>query len=134
MILCLATVGAFRRCHSGGTLPEMDDVADRIRALLAVPWQEKAMFGGLSFMVDDKMLLNVRRGGDLLVRVDPERSEQLVAEHGVAVAEMGAGRSMGPSWLTVPAEGFATDEQLQVWLDEALAFNRQAVAHPRRRR
>ncbi|MFC5061641.1 TfoX/Sxy family protein [Actinomycetospora atypica] len=111
-----------------------DDTADRIRAMLPVPWREKAMFGGLSFMVDDKMLLNVRRGGDLLVRVDPERSEKLVAEHGVAVAEMGAGRSMGPSWLTVPAEQFAGDEQLRVWLDEALAFNRQAVAHPRRRR
>ena len=111
-----------------------DDTADRIRALLTIPYLEKAMFGGRSFMVDDKMLLNVRGGGELLVRVDPERSDQLVAEYGAAVAEMGAGRSMGPSWLTVPAEGFATDEQLRFWLDEALAFNTKAVAHPRRRR
>jgi TfoX/Sxy family transcriptional regulator of competence genes len=111
-----------------------DDTVDRVRAMLTVPYQEKAMFGGRSFMVDDKMLLNVRRGGELLVRVDPERSDGLVAEHGAAIAEMGTGRSMGPSWLTVPVERFASDEQLRFWLDEALAFNRQAVAHPKRRR
>ena len=135
MIKCL--VWANRSAVAGGAAHSAamgDDTADRIRALLPVPWEEKAMFGGLSFMVDDKMLLNVRRGGDLLVRVDPERSDQLVAAHGVAVAEMGAGRSMGPSWLTVPADRVTSDEQLQVWLDEALAFNRHVVAHPRRRR
>ena len=62
------------------------------------------MFGGLSFMVNDKMIVNVRRGGDLLVRVDPIRSPELVADHGARFAEMGAGRAMGPGWIDVPAE------------------------------
>ena len=81
------------------------------------------MFGGLSFMVNGKMIVNVGRGGDLLVRVDPRRSPELVADHGARFARMGAGRAMGPGWLDVAAEPIATDEQLRFWLDVAIEFN-----------
>ena len=111
-------------------------VADRIRALLAdqPTIREIAMFGGLSFMVDDKMVVNVRRSGDLLVRVDPQRSPELVADHGARIAEMGPGRSMGPSWLDVPAALVADDERLRFWIDVAMEFNAQATAHPRKKK
>lgn len=104
--------------------------AERIRAILAAEpsLREVSMFGGLSFMVNDKMIVNVRRGGDLLVRVDPERSPGLVAEHGAGPAEMGAGRSMGPSWVDVAGELTATDDQLRFWLDVAMEFNHRAHA------
>jgi TfoX/Sxy family transcriptional regulator of competence genes len=109
--------------------------AERIRALLAEhpANREVSMFGGLSFMVDDKMIVNVRRGGDLLVRVDPQQSPELIAEHGARPAEMGAGRSMGPGWLDVPAERTTDDEQLRFWIDVAMAFNARATAHAGRR-
>ncbi|MBP2368484.1 TfoX/Sxy family protein [Pseudonocardia parietis] len=104
--------------------------AERIRAMLAAEpsIREVSMFGGLSFMVNDKMIVNVRRGGDLLVRVDPERSPGLVAEHGARPAEMGAGRSMGPGWVDVAGELTATDDQLRFWLDVAMEFNNRARA------
>ena len=109
--------------------------AERIRALLAdaPATREVAMFGGLSFMVNDKMIVNVRRSGDLLVRVDPRRSPELVANHGARPAEMGAGRSMGPGWLDVPAECTTGDDQLRFWIDVAMTFNDQATAHASRR-
>ena len=109
--------------------------AERIRALLAdaPATREVAMFGGLSFMVNDKMIVNVRRSGDLLVRVDPRRSPELVANHGARPAEMGAGRSMGPGWLDVPAECTTSDDQLRFWIDVAMTFNDQATAHASRR-
>jgi TfoX/Sxy family transcriptional regulator of competence genes len=109
--------------------------AERIRALLAdaPTTREVAMFGGLSFMVNDKMIVNVRRSGDLLVRVDPHRSPELIADHGARPAEMGAGRSMGPGWLDVPAECTADDDQLRLWIDVAMSFNDQATAHASRR-
>lgn len=88
------------------------------------------MFGGVSFMVNDKMIVNVRRDGDLLVRIDPHRSPELMADHGARPAEMGAGRAMGPGWLDVPAERIATDDQLRFWIDVAMAFNDQATARP----
>lgn len=104
--------------------------AERIRALLASEssTREMSMFGGLSFMVNDKIVVNVRGNGDLLVRVDPDRSPELVAEHGARPAEMGTGRSMGPSWLDVPAERTATDDELGFWIEVAMAFNEQAGA------
>jgi TfoX/Sxy family transcriptional regulator of competence genes len=106
--------------------------AERIRSMLAEEpsTREVSMFGGLSFMVNDKMIVNVRRGGDLLVRVDPIRSPELVADHGARFAEMGAGRAMGPGWIDVPAELTATDNQLRFWLDVAMEFNGQIAGEP----
>jgi TfoX/Sxy family transcriptional regulator of competence genes len=108
---------------------EPGPTAERIRAMLAAQpsTREVSMFGGLSFMVNDKMILNVRRSGDLLVRVDPHRSPELISEHGARPAEMGAGRAMGASWLDVPVELTATDEQLRFWLDVAMQFNRSTA-------
>ena len=110
--------------------------AERIRTMLAEEpsTREVSMFGGLSFMVNDKMIVNVRRGGDLLVRVDPSRSPELVADHGARFAEMGAGRAMGPGWIDVPAELTATDNQLRFWLDVAMEFNGQIAGEPGTRR
>jgi len=81
------------------------------------------MFGGLSFMVDDKMVVAAREGGALLVRVDPERGKVLEARPGVARAMMGTGRSMGSGWLQVEPE-VLDDVQLAFWIAEALAFTR----------
>ncbi len=92
--------------------------------------REIRMFGGLSFMVNDKMIVNVRRAGDLLVRVDPRRSPELVAHHGARPAEMGAGRDMGPGWLHVDAELVSTDEKLRLWLDVAMEFNIRTTVLP----
>lgn len=114
---------------SGG--PPMTTV-DRVRALLAAEpsTREIRMFGGVSFMVDDKMVVNVRRAGDLLVRVDPRRSPELVAQHGARRTEMGAGRDMGPGWLHVDAGLVATDDEVRAWLDIAIGFIRRTTDLP----
>ena len=107
----------------------------RIRAELAdhPSLREVRMFGGISFMVDDKMVVNVRRDGRLLVRVDPDRGPALVAENGARRAEMGAGRDMGPGWLDVSSELVAADEQLRFWIDTALDYTAR-LPPPRSRR
>lgn len=103
-------------------------LADRIReTLVAEPSsREVPMFGGLSFMVNEKMIVSVRSDGDLLVRVDPERSPELVTFPGAGPAEMGAGRAMGLGWMRVAEEAIATDEQLSFWIGVALEYNDQA--------
>jgi len=78
------------------------------------------MFGGISFMGDESMVLSVR-GDGVLVRVDAERSPDLVAHHGARIAEMGAGRSMGPSWLSDSAERVRQPDVLEFWVREALS-------------
>jgi hypothetical protein len=61
--------------------------------------REVSMFGGRSFMVDGKIVVGAMKAGDLLVRIPPERHQDLIAQPGVSQPAMGAGRSMGPSWI-----------------------------------
>jgi TfoX/Sxy family transcriptional regulator of competence genes len=104
-------------------------LADRIRTVLATEpsIREVPMFGGLSFMVNDKMVVAAGRDGDLLVRIDPERNRELVALPGAGPAEMGAGRAMGPSWISIAHDVIAADEQLSFWIDAALDYNARAA-------
>ncbi|RMB61915.1 TfoX/Sxy family protein [Tessaracoccus antarcticus] len=101
------------------------DVVERIRDALHTgrTVREVRMFGGQCFMVDEKLLLGVMKDGALLVRTNPENGDDLLAVDGAKQAEMGAGRSMGPSWVSVAPEAVATEEALQFWMDEALAYN-----------
>jgi TfoX/Sxy family transcriptional regulator of competence genes len=50
-----------------------EKLADRVReALMDVPKvEEKKMFRGITFMVDDKMCISVS-GDELMLRLDPE--------------------------------------------------------------
>jgi len=74
------------------------------------------MFGGLSFMVDDSMVVAARGDGGLLVRVVPARYEELLTLPGAKPAVMGARRRpMGPGWIAVALDGLTTDEQLAFW-------------------
>lgn len=81
------------------------------------------MFGGLSFMVNDRMVVAAGRDGDLLVRIDPARNRELLALPGVKTAEMGAGRTMGPGWISVAHDELVADEQLSFWIDVAMEYN-----------
>ncbi len=88
------------------------------------------MFGGVSFMVNEKMVVSVRGDGELLVRADPERTRELVALQGARPAEMGAGRAMGPGWICVAEEAIATAERLSFWIGVALEYNDRASRVP----
>jgi TfoX/Sxy family transcriptional regulator of competence genes len=100
---------------------------ERIRTLLAgeASLREVAMFGGRSFMVNDKMVASARTGGELLVRVATDRHDELVSHTGAAQAQMGAGRDMGPGWIAVEPAALASDDDLSFWLTIALENNRR---------
>lgn len=102
-------------------------LSDRVRALFAdePSTRDVAMFGGRAFLVDEKMVVHARTSGDLLVRVDPDADDQLVARPGAGRAEMGTGRSMGPGWISVSAASIATEEELSFWVRTALDHRRQ---------
>jgi hypothetical protein len=106
------------------TNPAREALADRIRAALRGKRAlgERRMFGVVSFMIDDRLVVGARKDGGLLVRVDPERSDTFLSRPGARIAEMGAGRSMGPSWLEVAPE-VLDDDTLAFWIDAALDFN-----------
>ncbi|WP_342372493.1 TfoX/Sxy family protein [Propioniciclava soli] len=100
-----------------------DDLCARVRDALPAgrTVREVAMFGGRAFMVDEAMVVSVGRDGDLLVRIDPERHEELLTRPGAHPAVMGASEQpMGPGWLRIDADGVARDADLHGWIEIAL--------------
>lgn len=102
-----------------------ENLLDRIRDVLHTGGavREVRMFGGLCFMVNEKMVVGVMGDGALLVRADPDRSTVLLAVDGARQAEMGAGRSMGPSWISVAPGRAVAEDALDFWMTEALTYN-----------
>ena len=84
------------------------------------------MFGGLAFLVGGNMAVAASGQGGILVRVGPDRSDQLVATTKASVAVMG-GRPM-PGWLRVDAEDVGTKRQLVKWVDLGFGFARSLPA------
>lgn len=90
------------------------------------------MFGGLAFMVEDRMVVCVSGGGsDLLVRVAPERDPELLTKPGARRATMGKDRSMGEGWITVDEQTLESDGDLQYWIDLSLDFHARGSSRTR---
>lgn len=101
--------------------PPREAIIERVREALGPDRtvREVSMFGGVSFMVDEELVVAARKAGDLLVRVEPDRHAELTALPGAETARMGR-RTMGPGWVTVAPDALAGDEQLRFWIDVAL--------------
>jgi hypothetical protein len=93
-----------------------EELAGRIRELLSdeVELTEKKMFGGLAFLIGGNMAVAASGQGGVLVRVDPARSETLVATTNASLMEM-RGRHMA-GWLRVDADDVRTKRQLAKWV------------------
>jgi TfoX/Sxy family transcriptional regulator of competence genes len=101
-----------------------EDLANRIRELIAseAGVTEKRMFGGLAFLVGGNMSVAASGQGGLMVRVDPDDTEALVAKPHARPFEM-RGREMR-GWLRVDADGVRTKRQLEPWVNRGVAYAR----------
>ena len=81
------------------------------------------MFGGLTFMVNEKMTANANTSGDLMVRCDPSRVESLLELDGADWPEM-RGRKMSKGWIVVEAERI---KSMRYWIGEALIYNEKVT-------
>ena len=99
-------------------------LAGRIRELIGdePTLTEKKMFGGLAFLVGGNMAIAASGQGGVLVRVDPDASEALVARSKAYPAVM-RGREM-PGWLRVDADDVKTSRQLAKWVDVGVGYAR----------
>jgi len=102
-------------------------LANRVRELLAhLPdVQEKRMFRGVSFMVNDKMCVNISLDR-LMCRIDPAIHDSLVEREGCVTVNM-RGRDL-KGWMYVDEDVLRTEKDLRFWVDLALAFNKDAKA------
>jgi TfoX/Sxy family transcriptional regulator of competence genes len=101
-----------------------EDLANRIRELVAgePDVTEQRMFGGLAFLIGGNMAVAASGQGGLMVRVDPEDTDALVAKPHAQPFEM-RGRAM-QGWLRVDAEGLRTKRQLEPWVRRGVAYAR----------
>jgi TfoX/Sxy family transcriptional regulator of competence genes len=90
--------------------------------------EEKAMFGGLCFMVNDKMCLGVEKER-LMVRLNPLKYEEAMEQEGCKPMDF-TGRIM-KGYVFVDAEVLNTKKKLEYWVKLALEFNKIAKASKR---
>jgi TfoX/Sxy family transcriptional regulator of competence genes len=103
-----------------------EKMADRVRELIAgteVKVEEKRMFSGLCFMVNDKMCVAVRKDS-IMVRVDPALSEEVLEKEGVGPM-VHSGRII-KGFVFVIEEALTTTKKLEYWVKLALDYNKFA--------
>ena len=109
-----------------------EGLAERIRDVLGEEpgVAEKKMFGGLAFMIGDKMTVGIVKD-ELMVRTGPERNDEALAQPHARPMDF-TGRPM-KGFVFVSPEGFESDERLQWWVALGLAFAHSAQAAPVRK-
>lgn len=100
------------------------ELADRLRELLVAEpdLSEKAMFGGLAFLVGGRMAVAAGGQGGLMLRADPETSSSLLLDPRITPMEM-RGRAM-TGWLLVTVDPATSDDDLARWVEQAVAYAR----------
>ena len=109
-------------------MPYDTDLADRIRELLGgeSDLTEQKMFGGLAFLIGGNMAVSASGRGGLMLRCDPDESDELVATGKCELMVM-QGRPM-PGWLRVGDEHVRTKRDLQRWVDTGASYARSLPA------
>lgn len=99
-----------------------EELAGRIRSLLGdrPGLTEQRMFGGLAFLIGGNMAIAASGQGGILVRVDPEDSDTLVATTPAEPMEM-RGRSMA-GWLRVATADVADEAALEEWVERGTGY------------
>jgi TfoX/Sxy family transcriptional regulator of competence genes len=103
-------------------MPVDQDFANRIREQLTDVdgITEKAMFGGLAFLLHGNMAVGIMSTGDLMVRVGPDGTDEALARPHTRLFEM-RGRSM-TGWVIVAVEAVRTKRQLAPWVRRGTTF------------
>lgn len=105
-----------------------EKLANRTRELIALTHsnvEEKAMFGGLCFMVNDKMAIGVEKER-LMVRLNPEKYEEVMKKDGCKPMDF-TGKIM-KGFVFVDADAVTTKAKLNYWVQLALDYNKIAKA------
>jgi TfoX/Sxy family transcriptional regulator of competence genes len=99
-----------------------EELADRVRAEIGPldGLTEKQMFGGLAFLIGGNMAIGVTSRGGIMVRVDPDETEKVLAK--TAATEMVMRGRPARGWVGVAAEDVRTKRQLAAWVKRGLAY------------
>ena len=111
-----------------------EKLADRVRELIATNHknvEEKPMFGGLCFMVNNKMCVGVEKDR-MMVRLDPTKYEEVMELEGCNPMDF-TGKVM-KGFVFVDVEALATKKKLEYWIRLALEYNKVAKASKKKKK
>lgn len=99
-----------------------EKLTDKVREALAhvADVEEKKMFSGIAFMVNDKLCIAVR-GDNIMIRIDPVLHDDLVEKPGCSPMIM-KGKDLN-GYVVVDESVLNTNKQLKYWLQLALDYN-----------
>ena len=103
-------------------MPFDEALGKRVTAALeraGVDFHEKRMFGGLGFMIDDKMCVGIVKN-DLMVRVLDEKFDDVLKMPGARRMDF-TGRPM-KGFVYVASKSVPDEASLQEWIELALEF------------
>jgi len=113
-------------------MPYSEKLADRVRVALAdVPKvEEKVMFSGIAFLVNDKMCINV--GPDrIMCRIDPGMHDQLLEEKPCRTMVMKGREYKG--YILVNETDLSRKAELDFWIRLCLDFNKHAKSSKKKK-
>jgi TfoX/Sxy family transcriptional regulator of competence genes len=110
-----------------------EKLAARIREALAYvsKVEEKRMFRGVTFMVNDKMCITA---GDnkIMCRIDPAVHEEAIKRKGCETVKMKGREYKG--YVYVSEEGIKTKKDLDHWVRLSLEFNKLAKSSKKKKK
>jgi TfoX/Sxy family transcriptional regulator of competence genes len=104
-------------------MPYDQKLASRVREMILLTHQniiEKAMFGGLCFMVNDKMCVGVE-ADRLMIRLNPDKYDEVMEMDGCHPMDF-TGRVM-KGYVFVDKEMLTRKKELVFWINLALEYN-----------
>jgi len=109
-------------------------LANRVRTYLAgvstITVEEKEMFSGLAFLVNDKMCVNVS-GDDLMCRFDPALYADVAERPGYQPMIM-RGRQL-KGYCYVSEEGYKSKKDFEYWIKICLDCNAKAKSSKKKK-
>jgi len=111
----------------------MENLTDKIREIIALTHEnveEKKAFGGICFMVNDKMCFGVKPHR-IMFRIDPEKFDEATSKDGCE--PMVHNGKVMKGFMFISADVIKSKKQLEYWVKLALEYNPVAKASKKKK-
>ncbi len=112
----------------------MDHLADRVRMLLEGDPRitEKNMFGGLTFLLNNHILVGCKKDGRILLSVGKEHNDEALSRGGTSPMIHG-GRAM-TGFIWIEPDAIEDDDALEDWVRLATSWvERMPIEEPKKK-
>lgn len=111
-----------------------EKLADRVREIISLTQTniaEKKMFGGLCFMVNEKMCVGVE-AERMMIRFDPVLTDELMEKEGCTPMDFTNKVMKGYAFVDIAV--LKTKRKLEYWINLALDYNKLAKASKKKKK